>query len=82
MSNLTVALIQQSCSAKRDANVAKTIAMIREAKEKGARLVLLQFMSMISLPGKAVATAARAAASFWSSYVGTSTAPFMIRKFA
>jgi len=42
MSNLTVALIQQSCSAKRDANVAKTIAMIREAKEKGARLVLLQ----------------------------------------
>ena len=42
MSNLTVALIQQSCSENRDANVAKTVAMIHTAKEKGAGLVLLQ----------------------------------------
>jgi len=42
MSILNVALIQQSCSDKRDANRAHTIAMIRTAKEKGARLVLLQ----------------------------------------
>jgi len=42
MSNLTVTLIQQNCSGNRDANVAKTIAMIRTANEKGARLVLLQ----------------------------------------
>jgi len=42
MSNLTVALIQQSCSDNRDANVAKTVTMIREAKAKGAGLVLLQ----------------------------------------
>jgi len=34
MSNLTVALIQQSCSGNRDANISKTIAMIREAKKK------------------------------------------------
>jgi len=42
MSILNVALIQQSCSDKRDANIAKSIGMIRTAKEKGARLVLLQ----------------------------------------
>jgi len=42
MSNLTVALIQQSCSDNREANIAKTVAMIRTAKEKGAGLVLLQ----------------------------------------
>jgi N-carbamoylputrescine amidase len=42
MSNLTVALIQQSCSGNRDSNMAKTIAMIREAKKKGASLVILQ----------------------------------------
>lgn len=42
MNKLTVALIQQSCSASRDANIAKTVAMIRRAKEKGAELVLLQ----------------------------------------
>jgi N-carbamoylputrescine amidase len=42
MGKLTVALIQQSCCANRDANIAKTVAMIREAKEKGAGLILLQ----------------------------------------
>jgi len=42
MKNLPVALIQQSCSADRDTNITKTVAMIREAKAKGAELVLLQ----------------------------------------
>lgn len=42
MNDLTIALIQQSCSDDRPANIAKTVAMIRTAKEKGARLVLLQ----------------------------------------
>jgi len=42
MNDLTVALIQQSCCGNRDANIAKTIDMIRAAKAKGARLVLLQ----------------------------------------
>ena len=42
MSILTVALIQQSCSADRDANITKTAASIRSAKSRGARLVLLQ----------------------------------------
>jgi N-carbamoylputrescine amidase len=42
MNDLTVALIQQSCSDDRAANRAKTVAMIRTAKEKGAGLVLLQ----------------------------------------
>jgi len=42
MSILTVALIQQSCSGDRAANITKTAARIRAAKNKGARLVLLQ----------------------------------------
>ena len=42
MNNLSVALIQQSCSANRDANITKTVSMIRAAKDKGAELVLLQ----------------------------------------
>jgi N-carbamoylputrescine amidase len=42
MSRLKVALIQQSCSANRNENIAKTVAMIRAAKGKGAELVLLQ----------------------------------------
>lgn len=42
MSKLAVALIQQSCTGDREANIAKTVAMIREAKERGAELVLLQ----------------------------------------
>lgn len=42
MSNLIVAMIQQSCSDNRDATMAKTISMIRAAKEKGAKLILLQ----------------------------------------
>lgn len=42
MSRLAVALIQQSCTGDREANIAKTVAMIREAKERGAELVLLQ----------------------------------------
>lgn len=42
MSRLAVALIQQSCTDNHKANIAKTVAMIREAKKKGAELVLLQ----------------------------------------
>jgi len=42
MSTLSVALIQQSCSDNRDANIAKTVTMIRKAKAKGAGLVVLQ----------------------------------------
>jgi len=42
MSILTVALIQQSCSDDRDANLTKNAASIRSAKNRGARLVLLQ----------------------------------------
>lgn len=39
---LSVALVQHACSADRAANLDKTIAGIREAAAKGARLVLLQ----------------------------------------
>jgi N-carbamoylputrescine amidase len=39
---LPVALVQQSCSADRKANLDKTVAGIREAAARGARLVLLQ----------------------------------------
>ena len=39
---LSVALVQHSCSADRTANLNKTIAGIREAAAKGARLILLQ----------------------------------------
>jgi N-carbamoylputrescine amidase len=39
---LRVALVQQSCSANRDANLAKSIEGIRQAAAAGARLVLLQ----------------------------------------
>ena len=42
MKTLTVATIQQSCSSDRQATVAKTISMIREAKDRGAQLILLQ----------------------------------------
>jgi N-carbamoylputrescine amidase len=42
MSATTVALIQQNCSDNLDANIDKTAAMIRSAKELGAGLVLLQ----------------------------------------
>jgi N-carbamoylputrescine amidase len=42
MSNLTVALIQQSCSNNRSANIAKTISMIRKAAGRGAELAILQ----------------------------------------
>ncbi|NIV38253.1 MAG: acyltransferase, partial [Anaerolineae bacterium] len=39
---LPVALVQHRCSADRQANLEKTIAGIREAAAKGAKLVLLQ----------------------------------------
>lgn len=42
MKTLTVATIQQSCSSDRKATVEKTISMIREAKDRGAQLILLQ----------------------------------------
>jgi N-carbamoylputrescine amidase len=38
---LTVALAQQACGATRDANLAESIRLIREAKARGAELVLL-----------------------------------------
>jgi N-carbamoylputrescine amidase len=42
MSNLTVALIQQSCSENRSENISKTITMIRKAAKSGAELAILQ----------------------------------------
>ena len=39
---LPVALVQHSCSTDSKANLEKTIAGIRDAAAKGARLVLLQ----------------------------------------
>ena len=42
MTRLKVALIQQSCSANRDDNLAKTTQMVRKAAASGAQLVVLQ----------------------------------------
>lgn len=42
MKNLRIALIQQSCTADRAANITKSIVRIREAAAKGAQLVVLQ----------------------------------------
>ncbi len=42
MDKLTVGLVQQSCTADREANIGKSIAGIREAAGKGAELVILQ----------------------------------------
>lgn len=42
MSELRVGLVQQSCSADPEANLAKTVAKIREAAAAGAQLVVLQ----------------------------------------
>jgi N-carbamoylputrescine amidase len=42
MNNLTVGLVQQSCTADREANIDKSIAGIREAASRGAELVVLQ----------------------------------------
>jgi len=42
MKKLTVGLVQQRCTADRDANIAKSIEGIREAAAKGAQLVVLQ----------------------------------------
>jgi N-carbamoylputrescine amidase len=42
MNNLTVALVQQRCSADRAANLAASCSAIRGAAAKGARLVVLQ----------------------------------------
>ncbi|MDF3054663.1 MAG: acyltransferase [Gammaproteobacteria bacterium] len=41
-STLKVGLVQQSCSDDREANIKKSMAGIREAAEKGVKLVLLQ----------------------------------------
>ncbi|MFN5538660.1 MAG: nitrilase-related carbon-nitrogen hydrolase, partial [Candidatus Melainabacteria bacterium] len=40
--NLTVALIQQTCSADKKENIAKTIELIRQAQLQGAELIVLQ----------------------------------------
>ena len=42
MSKLTAGLVQQSCTAGRDANIAKSIAAVRRCAADGARLVVLQ----------------------------------------
>ncbi len=42
MNRLTVGLIQQSCSDNRSATVDKTISLIRQAADRGARLITLQ----------------------------------------
>ncbi|BCR04626.1 apolipoprotein acyltransferase [Desulfuromonas versatilis] len=42
MSKLTIGLVQQSCTADRQANIDKSIAGIREAAARGAQLVVLQ----------------------------------------
>ncbi len=42
MKKLTVGLVQQSCSADRDENIAKSMAGIRRAAQRGAELVVLQ----------------------------------------
>jgi N-carbamoylputrescine amidase len=42
MTKLTVGLIQQSCTANRDENIAKSLAGIRQAAARGAQLVVLQ----------------------------------------
>lgn len=42
MKSLTVATIQQSCTADRKTNVEKSIAMIRQAAAQGAELIILQ----------------------------------------
>ena len=42
MKKLIAGLVQQSCTADRDANMEKSAAGIREAASKGAELVVLQ----------------------------------------
>ncbi len=42
MTKLTVGLVQQSCGSDRSANIEKSMAGIREAASRGARLVVLQ----------------------------------------
>ncbi|NJD91276.1 MAG: carbon-nitrogen hydrolase [Geobacter sp.] len=42
MNSLTIATIQQSCTADRQTTVAKSIAMIRQAASQGAELIILQ----------------------------------------
>ena len=42
MSNVKVGLVQMSCTADKDANLAKAIAKVREAAAKGAQIVCLQ----------------------------------------
>lgn len=42
MNKLNVGLVQQTCSASRDENLARTIAGIKEAASKGAKLVVCQ----------------------------------------
>ncbi len=42
MTSLKVALIQQSCTSRRDDNLGKTAQMVRQAAQSGAQLVVLQ----------------------------------------
>jgi N-carbamoylputrescine amidase len=42
MSKVKVGLVQMSCSADKDANLAKAIGKVREAAAKGAQIVCLQ----------------------------------------
>jgi N-carbamoylputrescine amidase len=42
MKNLIVGLVQQSCTANRDANIGKSVSGIRKAASSGAQLVVLQ----------------------------------------
>ena len=47
MSELTIGLVQQTCKDARDYNIDQSIAGIREAAARGARLVLLQELHAI-----------------------------------
>lgn len=42
MTTLKVALLQHKCTANRDETIARTISMARQAKQRGAELILLQ----------------------------------------
>ena len=42
MSHINVGMIQQTCSADRDTNIAKSCSAIRSAAEQGAQLIVLQ----------------------------------------
>ena len=53
MKKLTVGIVQQSCTADRNANIEKSAAGIRKAVSKGAELIVLQeFTSALFLPDR------------------------------